>query len=238
MLKRITGIIALVIFAQLVLCFATPPAKAQTAKTPYPSMAPLDQYLMADQDSEVALARTAAPKSISDGAEVMVLGREGYKTASKGGNGFVCMVERSWTAGIDDPDFWNPKIRSPLCLNAAAARTYLPITLMKTKLVLAGKSKTEMFQQIASALDKKELPSLEQGAMCYMLSREQYLSDEDKSWHPHLMFFVPLTTPETWGANLPGSPILAGPDPQDRLIIFLVPVRRWSDGTLDQPNQK
>ena len=62
----------------------------------YPAMAPLDQYLMSDASSEIALARSAAPASISDGAEVMVLGPKGYTTAVKGTNGFLCIVERSW----------------------------------------------------------------------------------------------------------------------------------------------
>lgn len=205
--------------------------KAQTEKTTYPAMAPVDQYLSADEGAEIALARSAAPKSVSDGAEVLVLGRDGYKTVVKGGNGFVCLVERSWTAPSDDPDFWNPKIRSPICFNAAGARTYLPITIMKTRLVLAGKAKKEMFASIESALDKKELPALEPGAMCYMMSKKQYLSDAAGCWHPHLMFFVPRVAAEAWGANLPGSPIIGADDPEDRLTIFMVPVAHWSDGT-------
>ena len=105
-------------------------------------MAPLDQYLMPDGNSEIALARSAAPASISDGAEVMVLGPKGYTTAVKGTNGFLCIVERSWGAATDEPEFWNPKVRAPICFNPPAARTFVPIFLMKTKLVLAGKSKT------------------------------------------------------------------------------------------------
>jgi hypothetical protein len=38
----------------------------------------------------------------------MVLGRHGYETAIKGKNSFVCTVERSWSAGIDDPIFGIP----------------------------------------------------------------------------------------------------------------------------------
>ena len=87
-----------------------------------------------------------------------------------------------------------------------------------------------MFEDIKAAFDKKELPALEPGAMCYMLSREGYLSDREGHWHPHLMFFVPLTDAATWGAGLPGSPIIAVPD-TDRLTVFLVPVAKWSDGT-------
>jgi hypothetical protein len=209
------------------------PARAQDAKAPYPSMAPLDQYLMADRNAEIALARSAAPAAISIDAEVLVLGRHGYETAVKGKNGFVCMVERSWTAGIDDPDFWNPKLRAPICLNPAAARSYLPLTVKKTELVLAGQSKAQMVESIKASLDKKELPTPESGAMCYMMSKEGYLSDHDGHWHPHLMFFVSQTDAVTWGADLPGSPILALNDSLDRLTVFLIPVAKWSDGTAD-----
>ncbi len=212
---------------------AARPAHAQSAKTAYPNMAPVEQYMMADRNSEIALARSAAPESISRDAEVMVLGAHGYETAVKGKNGFVCIVERSWTAGIDDPDFWNPKLRGPICLNQMAVRAYLPLTIKKTELILGGASKTQMFEGIKAALDKKEVPPPEPGAMCYMLSKDGYLGDGNGHWHPHLMFFVPQTDAATWGADLPGSPILAGKDVQDRLTVFLVPVAKWSDGTAD-----
>jgi hypothetical protein len=194
-------------------------------------MAPLSQYLMPDEGSEIALARSAAPRSISDEAEVMVLGPKGYTTAVKGTNGFLCIVERSWGAATDDADFWNPKVRAPHCFNPPAAKTFLPIFLMKTKLVLAGKSKAEIVEATASALDKKELPALEPGAMCYMTSKQQYLNDRGKSWHPHLMFFVSGDAAKSWGADLPGSPVMAANDPEERATIFLVLVGNWSDGT-------
>jgi len=134
------------------------PARAQNAKTPYPAMAPLEQYLMPDRSEEIKLARSAAPDSISADAEVLVLGKAGYETAVQGRNGFVCLVERSWTAGINDPDFWNPKTRGPLCLNPPAVRSYLPRTIKKTELFIAGRTKAQMFDAIAAAIDKKELP--------------------------------------------------------------------------------
>jgi hypothetical protein len=189
MQKRTLSFLALVFLAQVILPDATCLARAQAEKAPYPAMAPLDQYLAPDENSEIALARSAAPASISDAAEVMVLRREGYATAVKGRNGFLCIVERSWGAATNEPEFWNPKVRGPICFNPPAARTFVPIFLMKTKLLLAGKSKTEMVQATASALDKKELPALEPGTMCYMMSKQQYLSDSGMSWHPHLMFF-------------------------------------------------
>jgi hypothetical protein len=237
MKRQILRTITATIFALVVLLGAARQARAQAAKTPYPSMAPLEQYLMADRNAEIALARSAAPESVSHDAEVLVLGRHGYETAAKGKNGFVCIVERSWTAGIDDPNFWNPKLRGPLCLNPPAARTYLPLTIKKTEWILAGQSKAQMFDSIKAAFDKKELPTLESGAMSYMLSKQGYLDDQGGHWHPHLMFFVPQTDDLTWGANLPGSPILATKDAEDRMTVLLIPVAKWSDGTADSTHE-
>jgi hypothetical protein len=205
--------------------------RAQVQNAPYPSMAPLDQYLIADQKVEIALARTAAPASIADRAEVMVLRQDGYATAAQGSNGFVCVVERSWAKATDETDFWNPKIRAPICFNPAAARTFLPIFLMKTKLVLAGKSKAEILAATNAALDKNELPALDPGAMCYMMSKQQNLGDRDKAWHPHLMFFVSGDAAKSWGADADDSPLIAANDPEERVTIFMLMVERWSDGT-------
>jgi len=198
--------------------------------TPYPAMAPVNQYMM-PKDDEVTLARSAAPKSISDKADVMVLGAHGYTTATKGSNGFLCIVERSWGAATDDLEFWNPKMRAPICFNPAAARTFAPIYLMKTKLVLQGKSRADVSQRIAAAFADKEIPALEPNAMCYMMSIRQYLNDRGKNWHPHLMFFAPGDVARTWGADLTGSPVMAANDPEEHATIFMVWVGHWSDGT-------
>ncbi|MGB0124060.1 MAG: hypothetical protein WA419_10240 [Silvibacterium sp.] len=232
--RKIVRIIALTVFGPIVVLGSSWQARAEDTKTPYPKMAPLDQYLM-ERSAEIALARSAAPDSISKDAEVMVLGRRGYETAVEGGNGFVCIVERSWTAGVDDPDFWNPKLRGPLCLNPPAVRSYLPLTIKKTEWILAGQSKAQMFDSLKAAFDKKELPTPETGSMCYMLSKQGYLADANGHWHPHLMFFLPLTNPETWGASLPGSPVLGFKVDADRLTLYLIPVGKWSDGTVDPP---
>jgi len=205
--------------------------QARAAADAYPAMAPLDRYLIADESAEIALARSAAPASISDGATVMVLGRQGYTTAVQGTNGFLCYVERSWAHDTDHPEFWNPKARTPNCFNAAAAASVSALYLMKTRLVLAGKSKAEIAQAIGAALDSGEVPALAPGAMCYMLSKEQYINDEGHAWHPHVMFYAAGDAVKNWGANLPGSPVLAAFDPQARVTTFFVVVHNWSDGT-------
>ena len=231
MQKRKVEIIAFVVLVQVALAYSARPAQAQAEKTEYAAMAPLDAYLMADASSEIALARSAAPASIADNATVMVLGRDGYTTAVEGTNGFLCFVERSWAQTTDAAEYWNPKMRAPNCYNEAAARSIVHIYLMKTKLVLEGKSKAEIVAAISSALDSKELPPLEPGAMCYMMSKQQYLNDGVKNWHPHVMVFAAGDVGKSWGADLPGSPVMAGYDPEERMTIFMVWAAKWSDGT-------
>ena len=232
MKRKIVPMNALGTLALAVVLCGVCQSQAQDPKAPYPSMAPIDQYLM-DRNAEIALARSAAPESISRDAEVSVLGRHGYETAVKGKNGFVCVVERSWMSPFDFPEFWNPKMRGPICFNPPAVRSILPLTFKRTELVLAGLSKSQIIDGI-KAFDLKELPALEAGAMCYMMSKQGYLNDSATHWVPHLMFYVPLTDPKSWGADLPGSPVMLNPQFQgapEPITEFMVLVPNWSDGT-------
>ena len=199
--------------------------------TSYERMAPLEQYLM-PPGSEIALARSAAPAAISDKATVLTLDSHGYRTAIHGTSGFTCLVERSWMSPFESADFWNPKIKGPVCYNPAASGSILAYTLRRTKLALEGDAKERILDAIRAALARNELPLPEPGAMSFMMSKDGYLSDADDHWHPHLMFYVPKVVGASWGANLPGSPVVLDerkvPEPQ---TIFMVPVSHWSDGT-------
>ena len=199
----------------------------------YPAMAPVNQYMM-DRAGEIALAKSAAPPSISGKATILVLTPHGYQTAVKGSNGFVCAVERGWMSQYDFPQFWNPHVRGPLCYNPPAVRTILPYTVRRTELVLAGRSKSEMSAAIKADIEKHRLPPLEAGALTFMLSREQYLNDKGRHWMPHLMFYFPREEAAEWGAGLAGSPTILNPQFQDSpeaISVILVPVAHWSDGT-------
>jgi hypothetical protein len=233
--KRFTADV-LLIFALIFAIATSGHVQGQDKKDPYPSMAPPDQYLMG-RDAEIALARTAAPPSVSDDATVMVLGRHGYETAVEGKNGFVCVVERSWNGPFEgDPGFWNPKNRGPDCYNPPAARAVLPIILMRAKFALAGQSKDEMYQSMKAAIEKGELPALDPGGMAYMLSKQGFLNSRCGNCSPHLMFYVPVKDAHTWGAAPLGTdaPVLlathfnGAPEP---ITEFIVPVSEWSDGT-------
>jgi hypothetical protein len=206
-------------------------ADAHIAKSAYPSMAPLSQYLMA-RDAEISLARSAAPRAVSDAADILVFTTSGFQTAVKGTNGFVCLVARSWSADWDDPDFWDPRVHAPNCYNAAAAKSQVAVTNTRTQVVLAGGSKAQIFDAVKAAADSGELPVPEAGAMSYMLSKGTYLSNRDGHWLPHLMFFLSDTELKSWGAGLPESPILGFRHPEEHSTTFIVPVSKWSDGTL------
>lgn len=207
-------------------------AQSQDSKSPYPSMAPVEQYMMADRNAEIALARSAAPASISNDAEVLVLGRHGYETAVKGTNGFVCLVERAWNAPFDNLEFWNPKNRSGNCYNPPAAKSILPLIVKRAELILAGVPKDQVLEDI-KAFGKKEVPPLEPGAMCIMMSKGSYLTDSGSHNMSHLMFYVPAGT--AWGEDVPISQVITGeklvegtPEP---VTLYLIPLRKWSDGT-------
>jgi hypothetical protein len=206
-------------------------AESEDAKAVYSSMAPIVQYRVAVRSEEVALARSAAPRSISDNADVLTLGSRGYETAVKGKNGFVCVVERSWGAGFDDAQFWNPKVRAPICFNPAAVRSVLPGYLQRTDWALARISRSGMLARTKAALAANALRAPEPGAMCYMMSKQGYLSDDAGHWHPHLMFFLAHTNGAAWGADLDGSPVFAAQGDPEPLTTFMVPVIKWSDGT-------
>jgi hypothetical protein len=205
-------------------------AQAQNAETRYVRIAPIEQYLM-DREAEIALARSAAPSSISAEAEVLVLGRKGYETAVKGKNGFVCIVERSWMSPFDEPEFLNPDQRLPLCLNPPAARTHLPFTLKATALALSGMPKDQMFRVLKAAYENKELPLPEAGSMCFMMSKQQYFGRKNGNADPHTMFWFPQADHMSWGAGLPGSPVYVHQDSPDPITTFVISVSQWSDGS-------
>ena len=241
MRKKKIGAIAITSVVLLVVLGTTHQGLAQDATTKYPKMAPIGQYLM-DRTAEIALARSAAPESISRDASVLVLGRHGFETAVQGKNGWVCMVERGWGAFFDWPEFWNPKIRAANCLNPQAARSMVPLAQKRTELLLAGHSKVEVIAATKVAIEKKELPALEPGAVSYMMGKSSYLTDSGRNV-PHLMFYAPVKDVAAWGANLPNSPVMgvnywylsAQSYPQLKsfptIAVFLIGVDKWSDGT-------
>ena len=215
---------------------------AAHAAESYPRMAPVKAYLM-ERDQEIALARSAAPASISKDATVLVLTPAGYETAVAGSNGFVCWVARGFSGAPDWPERWNPKIRAAGCDNPQAARSVTAIAKLRTALTLAGHSDADIAGRIQLTLRTRRIPPLGAGAMCYMMSKSSYLSDDGGHDMAHVMFYIPSPDGADWGANASGSPVFGGnywfytPNHQAEaakfppLSVLLVGVTTWSDGT-------
>ena len=203
---------------------------------PSGTMPPLARYLM-DAQAEVALARSAAPASLSSHATILRLTEHGYAVAEKGTNGFTCLVERPWMQPFNKKNFWNLKFQAPVCYNAAASRSVLLYTFKRTALVLQGASKAQLQQAVLGLIAAHSLPVPPSDAMAYMMSKNQYLDDQAKAWYSHLMFFMPVAdmanAGASWGADRLRSPVVYDsvdmmPEPWAQ---FFIPVSHWSDGS-------
>jgi len=87
------------------------------------------------------------------------------------------------------------------------------------------------------AVESGELPATEFGSMAYMMSTEAYLSNRVGRWLPHLMFFTSETDPKSWGAGLPGSPMIGIKHPEEHFTVLIVPLSRWSDRSISKSEE-
>lgn len=186
--------------------------------------APYSEYEM-PQQSEISLARSAAPSSVSTHATIEVLTPKGYQVATKGDNGFICMVLRSWSAAPDPNDSRYAPTRAPICFDPIAARTVVPAEALKAKLGLADKSPEEIDREVARQYGMGTLPKMEGAAFAYMWSASQNLGPKAGTWHPHMMIYVPYYKNQ-WLGNNPvgnhGAPFAVGDD--SPYTIVMIPV--------------
>src|SRR4029077_9492548 len=163
--------------------------------------------------------------SISRDAEILVLGQKNFETAVHGKNGYVCLVGRAFGGPLNNPEFWNPRNRSPICFNPPAARSLMPYAMKQTGMALAGASKAQIADAIRTAVAKKELGAPESGSMSYMMSKDAYLTDQGGHNLAHVMFELPRD-----GLLRDDPAFFVSWDPAP-VIEFNVPVGQWSDGT-------
>jgi hypothetical protein len=164
--------------------------QASQADTVPTTMAPIAKYLLPSAAAEIALARTAAPRSVSADAEILVLTRNGYVVAAKGSNGWDCFVERSWMAGLDDPEFWNWRGLGPTSLNHQAVRSVLPQYLARTLWAISGVTREEIAAKSKSSYADHQFTDPAPGSFALMMSKEGYLLGADGPWYPHVMQFI------------------------------------------------
>ena len=178
--------------------------RAQPSRYP-----PIDRYLM-PRAAEIALARTAAPPSISDHATIKVLTRSGFKVVQQGENGTVCMVMRGFSAPTYTPAqfrdlVYDATVRAPICFTAPAAKVAMPYYELRTTLALAGKDPAQIASAVKAAYASGKLPRRDGVTMAYMWSAHQHLGSGINAWHPHVMLFAPNYDNAMVGGNAFGS---------------------------------
>ena len=202
------------------------PATAHTQSSTYP---PVARYLM-PRDAEIALARTAAPPTISGRATIKILTPSGFVVAERGDNGNVCMVMRGFSAPTYTParfrDLVNdPTVRAPICFVGPAAETAMPFYEMRTKLALAGKTPDQIAAALKDAYATGRLPRRGAATFAYMWSAHQHLASGIDAWHPHVMIFVPEYRNEMVGGNAFGSPLpQVSDDAGTPFTVVVIPV--------------
>jgi len=199
-------------------------------------MGPIGPYLMPDREAEVALARSAAPASVSDAATVLVLGADGHETAARGANGFVCVVMRSWGGpafvnGRPFPDFWDANVRAPICFNPPAAETALPVYLRRTELALGGADFESLLAGVERGFGDGSLRAPGPSSVAYMMSPRQYLGERVQHFRPHLMLYAPYATTRDWSGETRIGDAFVGADEGSPQAIVIVPLPSWSDGS-------
>lgn len=201
-------------------------AKGQASKYP-----PLSEYMMAQED-EIALARSAAPDSVSAHATVEVLTSTGYQVAALGDNGFVCMVMRGWAgaptfspAPVREIIVYSSKVRAPICFDPVASRTVRPYHEFRARLGIAGKDADAIASEVATAYATGKLPKREGVAFAYMWSADMNLGPGIGAWHPHVMIYTPYYTNAMLGGNSPsvGTPSV-GDDEGTAFAVTVIPV--------------
>lgn len=190
---------------------------ALTASAKDPKYPPFDAYMMPKAD-EIAFARSAAPASISDRATIKVLTKSGYEVASKGDNGFVCIVMRGWSAiAFTQADSrklaYDTSIQAPICFDPVGSRIILPAEEMRAQLGLQGMEPDAIPGELAMAYVLGKLPKIDGVSFAYMWSAGQNVGVDGK-WHPHMMIYAPYYKSEMLGGFRPdsGLPAVAAND--------------------------
>lgn len=190
---------------------------------------PLGEYMMTPE-AEAGLARSAAPDNVSAHATIKLLTPSGYKVATQGDNGFVCIVMRGWGAPTFTPlqlraMVYDAKIRAPICFNPVASRTMLPLEEMRARLGMQGQNPEQIADAIQAAYTKGELPKMDTVAFAYMFSADQYLGPGAGAWHPHMMIYAPYNNNAMMGNNPPTSMLPAvGDDAGTPFAVTVIPV--------------
>lgn len=174
--------------------------------------------LMLPQPQEIALARSAAPPSVSNGARVWIFSSGRYIVADSGTNSVQCYVGRGW-----------PQALEPHCFDEEGARTIMPMEMLTSELLHRGVSGDSVKRAIAAGLAAGTFRLPQRPAMSWMQSAKQVLYDDEGkpagAWKPHIMIYYPYLTATSVGTGTNqdiGAGIVVSPGSPTSNIMIVV----------------
>jgi hypothetical protein len=163
-------------------------------------------------DVQIALAKAAGP-NVSDDATIYVLGAHGYRVATKGSNGFVCLVERQHVDTIE-----------PECYDAEGAATILHARLFIEEQRAKGVPDAKINAAVEEGYKSGRFKAPRRAGIVYMMSDYNYVFDPSSArvihFPGHLMFYAPYLTAKDVGSG-PGAPYLVNPGHADNVMVVI-----------------
>ncbi len=143
-------------------------------------------------ETEIAIAESAGPASVSTSATIYVLKRGGFEVARKGDNGFACIVTRHDKGSFE-----------PQCFDSEGVESLLPVALERARLLERGESRTEIEKVIEQGYESGRFHAPKRGGVTYMLSTENRVFNGEKiiRYPPHVMIMAPYVTNKNIGAD-------------------------------------
>ena len=165
------------------------------------------------RDVQVRIAKLAAPKPVSDGADIYVLGKDGLQLAEKGSNGFSCLIER------EKPDTMEPE-----CYDSEGSKTTLKVRMFVEQQRAKGAGEERIEAAVSQKYKSGEFKAPAKPGIVYMLSDYNQVFDPDAKkiihFPGHLMFYAPYATEKTVGSG-EGAPYTVHPGQPDALMIVV-----------------
>lgn len=166
----------------------------------------------------MAIALSAAPSHLRDGAGVWLLQADGWVLGRASRNGITCVINRD-----------HPLNRKPVCYDAEGTATILPKVKFVGEQLLAGVPLDQIGQQVKDGFEEGRFIAPRRPGVAYMLTKEirtwNQSTKQFGTFPPHVMFYAPnLTnadigwTPE--GARqTPGLPFIAYQGPHGFMVV-------------------
>lgn len=177
-------------------------------------------------ETEIALALSAAPDHLKDGAGVYALEADGFVKIRDSKNHFTCIVNRD-----------HPLNRKPTCYDEEGTATILPMVVFVGNEMLHGTAMDEINREVADGFKSGRFISPRRPGVAYMLSHEirnyNPQTGQVNPFPPHIMFYAPNLSAEDIGSSGPntdGLPFIGYHGPTGFMIVVVPEYAKASTG--------